>query len=109
MTKPFIAVRNSFISESLDQAIEAAVNRGWYGAHKHTDNPTEEQIKMKICDEIEHMMNEVFQINYLDNDHYEDDEEVTVEEAKAFRAMAKKLAKQIRGELDSIHDDPLPF
>ena len=32
----------------LEECIEIGINGGWNKAHKHTDNPTEEQIKEEL-------------------------------------------------------------
>ena len=45
----------------LEECIEMGINGGWNKAHKHTDNPTEEQIKeellryimLQICEKFE--------------------------------------------------------
>ncbi len=41
-------------------AIEEGVQRGWRLAHKHVDNPTEENIKEKIEDAVMSQIYEYF-------------------------------------------------
>jgi hypothetical protein len=53
----------------LDNAVEMGVNYGWNRAHKHTDSPTEEQIKQEIWHAV---MNEITEWFTFDDEHKAD-------------------------------------
>jgi hypothetical protein len=51
----------------LEMAIEEGVQRGWRLAHKHVENPTEENIKEKIEDAV---MSQIYEYFTFDEDDF---------------------------------------
>ncbi len=47
----------------LEECIEIGINSGYKRAHKHTDNPTEEQIKEEILRYVMLQVSEKFNFN----------------------------------------------
>jgi len=47
----------------IEMAVEEGVRRGWYRAHKHNSNPTENLIKEAIEDAVMSAINEYFQFD----------------------------------------------
>lgn len=47
----------------LDECVEIGIERGWNRAHKHIDNPTEEQIKEEILRYVMLQVSEKFKFD----------------------------------------------
>ena len=64
--------RNSFLSKAMDEHLEGVIRHAYNRAHKHTDNPTEDQIVNQIYEEVTDKLHEMFIIDFRDQD--EEDE-----------------------------------
>ena len=47
----------------IERIVEQGIESGWYRAHKHTDTPSEETIKLCVAEHIMNSFDETFEFN----------------------------------------------
>ena len=50
----------------IERIVEQGIESGWYRAHKHTDTPAEETIKLCVAEYIMNGFNESFEFDKED-------------------------------------------
>lgn len=58
---PKLNIRPNWILDKLEQDIEMAVQSGYYRAHKHTETPSEEQVKTAIHEAVMNTLHEAIE------------------------------------------------